>query len=265
MHGIGNDFVLIDGITSPVPYELSDLARQMCCPRMGVGADGLILAKKRGDRIQMEMFNPDGSEGGMCGNGIRCLARLVIDRGYAPNQFQLDTGERSVEVGVRGDQVSVQMGGYRSDAASLGLAEVDDLLGNEHFVAGRPWTTWAVSMGNPHWVFFGTEIDDVDLASVGPPLENHVWFVNRTNVHFAEVVSHGRIRIRTWERGAGVTLACGSGACAVAVAGQLSGQTLSQVNVELPGGDLQIAIAENRFVTMTGPATYCFSGDWPSR
>jgi diaminopimelate epimerase len=232
----------------------------------GIGADGLILIlpSDRAD-ARMRIFNADGSEGQMCGNGIRCVAKYLWDKGYARNSpIQVETGRGvlSLEVtcGARGkvDRVRVDMGEPILDPARIPttLAGVD-----------TPWNGFratAVSMGNPHVVIFRGSLAEQPARTHGPSLEHDDAFPERVNVHFAVVESRGVVAMETWERGSGITLACGTGACAVTVAGVLTGRTDRRVRARLPGGELELDWSEtDNHVYMAGPAVEVFSGEWP--
>jgi diaminopimelate epimerase len=267
MQGIGNDFVVVDRIRDSIDLEDSScLTKAVCDRKFGVGADGLILLERSNGRLVMRMFNPDGSESGMCGNGLRCVARLAADRGYESTaKFSIWLGGEEKAVSVRHNGlVTVDMGEPRLTRAALHMTGdphqtfVDQPLD----VDGTCFTATAVSMGNPHLVFFVPDVSQIELGTMGPKLEHHPDFLQRTNVHFAQTQGEDRIIQRTWERGAGITLACGSGACAVAVAGYITGRTQRSVEIELPGGELAIDYEETGHVFMTGPASYVFEGVW---
>jgi diaminopimelate epimerase len=268
MHGIGNDFVLVDCLTFDLGgRDLAELARRMCHRRFGAGADGLILAERgQAASFRMRMFNPDGSESEMCGNGIRCLAKLLRAHGHSSDAcMDIETGAGVLMVEVlRDGRVRVDMGrarllrgevGVAGDAASTFIEEPVEAL-------GKTFTGTAVSMGNPHLVVFVENVGSVPLESWGPALESHVLFPQRINVHFVEAKSRARLVPRPWERGAGATLACGTGACAAAVAGIETGRCDSPVRVALPGGELEIDVAPDRRTHMTGPAETVYSGEW---
>ncbi len=266
MHGIGNDFVMIDLIQTPLNEDWSQLAKQTCSRKFGVGADGLILLDKDGvDRFKMTMFNPDGSESEMCGNGIRCLAVLAADHGYLGDKGSLDvsTGAGLLHLEIKkNNEVKVDMGQARLHPSEIGM----DKVGGERFInqpigfEGLLGT--AVSMGNPHLVIFVDDASQVPLEKWGPKIENSPLFRNRTNVHFVQVISSKECIQRTWERGAGITLACGTGACSVAVAGSLNHKLGQEVLIHLPGGDLNLEVTSDLNVFMTGPAVSVFEGKW---
>ncbi len=290
MHGIGNDFVMVEGVRSPLPTsDPRELAKSVCDRRFGVGADGLIYVEKgEGDHFRMRMWNPDGSESEMCGNGIRCVARLLIDEGIVSSppdpSLHSANGERGVRIPVEtgagilvledaGEgQIRVDMGPARLTRGEIGMVGPAD----ERFLgepidtrSGQVYTGTAVSMGNPHLVLIlgadgaaPSKAADIDLEQIGPELEHHPLFPARTNVHFLQVVNRGHLIQRTWERGAGATLACGTGACACGVAAFLNGFSDREVDIDLPGGRLHIEYAEDGHVFMTGPAETVFDGEW---
>jgi len=267
MHGIGNDFVMVDQLAEQLAMDWTLLARQVCDRRSGVGADGLILVLPGGrSPFRMQMFNPDGSESEMCGNGIRCFARFVQDMGAtSDSDFEIETGAGLLRTEVLPDgRVRVDMGPARVTREEIGMLDaprerfLDAPLGPE----GLDLSGTAVSMGNPHLVIQTEDVRSVPLAEWGPRLERHPLFPNRVNVHFAQTVDRKHIIQRTWERGAGATLACGTGACAVAVAGFLLGKTEREVTVRLPGGELDIHYREDGRVMMTGPVETSFAGTW---
>lgn len=266
MHGIGNDFVVVDAVLHPEAEPLALVAASdLCDRRFGVGADGVIvIGRGEGSALRMRMANPDGTEAEMCGNGVRCVALYAVDRGLAESPIALETaaGTLRLEV-VAGRRVRVDMGPYSLRRADLGMhGESDARFVDEPVVAqGFSGRGTAVSMGNPHLVFFVDDVASVPLDVLGPMLERHDAFPNRVNVHFATAETRRRLRQRTWERGAGATLACGTGACAVAVAGHVLGLSDACTTVALPGGELEIDVT-NEAVYMTGPAVEVFQGVW---
>ena len=270
MHGIGNDFVMIDAIEAPPPATpLDQLALKMCDRRFGVGADGVILAERSDTgRFRMRMLNPDGSESEMCGNGIRCMAKFLIARGHDPGPtIAIDTIAGLLETTVLDDgRVTVDMG-----VASFALGDIGavgdpdaEFVESEIAANGRTFTATAVSMGNPHLVIFVESFEGLDVAVTGSALERHEMFPNRINVHFLQRVSSSRLVQKTWERGAGETHACGTGACASAAVAHRTGRSDRRVTVDLPGGTLEIDNSPNGHMLMTGPATTVFDGVWDS-
>jgi diaminopimelate epimerase len=270
MQGIGNDFVVLDAVAAPPPKEEpEDLARRMCDRRFGIGADGLIFVERGSEApFRMRMYNPDGSESEMCGNGIRCVGRLLSDSGYADSAaIPVETGAGTLVVEpLANGSVRVDMGPARLTRGEIGIVgdPSEGYVGVPIRLVGEGLCGTAVSMGNPHLVIPVPCADVVPLAEWGPRLEVHPDFPNRTNVHFVEALSRSRLRQRTWERGAGATLACGTGACAAVVAMNLLGLSERNAMVDLPGGSLEIEYLANGHVLMSGSAEYVFDGKWPS-
>ncbi len=273
MHGAGNDYVYVNGFDEALPSDLPELARRISDRRFGVGGDGLILIlPSTVADARMQMFNADGSEAEMCGNGIRCVAKYVYDHGIARKaELRIETRAGAIPLSVhvagdRVDSVRVDMGPPILEAARIpttlpGTPVIDAPLE----IAGRTFRVTSVSMGNPHCVIFVERASDELVLGYGPRIEVNPHFPARVNVEFVEVVDQGRVRQRTWERGSGETWACGTGASAVCVAGVLTGRTSRRIVNHLRGGDLELHWDEtdNR-VYMTGPAVEVFSGDWPS-
>ncbi len=269
MHGIGNDFVLVDAIRRPLDgSDLSELARRICDRKLGIGADGLILVENGGSApFRMRMFNPDGSEGEMCGNGVRCIALFLRDEGHTrAEEIPLETGAGTLSLQVLGDgKVRVDMGRAGLTRGDVGMdGDPSERFINEPMeAAGYEIRGTAVSMGNPHLIAFVEDARSWPLDEAGPAFERHHLFPRRTNVHFVQVLDRRTLVQRTWERGAGATLACGTGACASTVAAWLNGLAERSTTVRLPGGELEIEYAEDGTVWMTGPAATVFSGVWP--
>ena len=258
--GIGNDFVVLDALRHPSPDDPSAFARIVCERRLGVGADGLLVLERGVDApFRMRLWNPDGSESEMCGNGLRCAAAILLERGYASREgVEIETGAGVLRVDYREGGVAVQMGVARLERGEIGMLGPEDETFVEREIGGYVGT--AVSMGNPHLVLFVPDLDSISLEREGRALEHHALFPARTNVHFVQTIGPDEARVRVWERGAGATLACGTGACAVAVAGVETGRLARRSVIRLPGGPLTIEVAENRRVTMTGAAEIVFEG-----
>lgn len=271
MHGIGNDYVYVDAFQTRVE-DPAEVARAVSPRHTAIGSDGLILIapSDRGD-CRMEMYNADGSRGEMCGNGIRCVAKYAYDHGIATrNTLQIETDAGVKEVSVRTNdglvtEVQVDMGEPDLSPEALPMAADRPYVDTEVKIAGEALRITAVSMGNPHCVVFVEATASAPVTSLGPRVEHDPLFPRGVNVEFAEVLSDppsDRLRMRVWERGSGETIACGTGACAVAVAANLTGRGQREVDVELLGGTLRIAWQKsNNHVFMTGPATEVFSGE----
>lgn len=284
MHGIGNDYVYVDAFAHNIPHP-EKLAARVADRHFGIGGDGLILvapptdaARQQGATVRMRMFNADGSESEMCGNGIRCVAKFAFDRQLSTqNPMLVETGRGVLSLALKTDNE----GGGKVIAATVNMGPpVLDLpkipvdaqwLGATANVRvwqipmgtslGMPATF--VSMGNPHAVIYVEDVAKVELEKIGPLIERHKAFPRRINVHFVQVRSSGEATMRTWERGSGITLACGTGAAAVCVAGVLTGKTARTLLAHLPGGDLTLEWRESDdCVYMTGTATEVFTGEW---
>ncbi|GAB4166056.1 MAG: diaminopimelate epimerase [Geothermobacteraceae bacterium] len=271
MHGLGNDYVYINGFEQQVPDPVS-LAVRVSDRHFGIGSDGLILILPSGTAdARMRIFNADGSEAEMCGNGLRCVAKFVYERGISrSNPMRIETGagiltvDLFVDADDRVEKVRVDMGRprlVRSEIPMTGPAgeravEIPIEAGGQHLRAT------CVSMGNPHCVVFVDDVDAFPVTEVGPLLETHPMFPRRINVEFVQVLNRTEVRQRTWERGAGETLACGTGASAVTVAAVLTGRCERRIINHLAGGDLELEWLEDGPVLMTGPATEVFSGEF---
>ena len=271
--GCGNDFVLTDA-REKFPDDPAGLSRRICDRHYGIGADGLIfvLPSEKAD-LCMRIFNADGSEAEMCGNGIRCFARLAYETGMTKQEkFTVETGAgilspRIVREDGRVTGVEVDMGTPTLAAEKIPVTGFgsERVVNREIEVLGEKYEATCVSMGNPHCVVFVEDAEAVAMERLGPAFERHAWFPKRTNVEFVQPMPDGSLRMRVWERGAAVTLACGTGACASLVAASLTGR-LQQANqrrsavVQLDGGRLFIEWAEDDHVYMTGPAEQVFTG-----
>jgi diaminopimelate epimerase len=268
-HGLGNDFILVDNRQQPEPMITPEQAILWCDRHFGIGADGVIFALpgQADTDYTMRIFNSDGSEPEMCGNGIRCLARFIADLegASAKEIYRIHTlaGIIIPKLEANG-QVTVDMGFPRLLAAEIPttLAATDQQVVNQPLeAAGKSWQVTCVSMGNPHCITFVDDVAAIALEAIGPQFEHHPTFPQRTNTEFIEVVSRDYLKMRVWERGAGITLACGTGACAALAAGVLNGLCDRRATVELPGGCLEIEWSEvDQRLYMTGPAQQVFSG-----
>lgn len=274
MHGIGNDFVVIGALDDlPLPEEkLSEFARFVCDRHFGVGADGVIwiLPSQVAD-FKMRIFNPDGSEAEMCGNGIRCAAKWFYDRDYAKGKaVQVETlaGIKTVwvqEENGKAVAVTVDMGEpiFAPSLVPTSLGEGSEAIEVPLSVEGAgTYIVSAISMGNPHCVIFVNDVDNFPVETIGPRIEHHPAFPKRTNVEFVQVLSRNEMKVRVWERGAGLTLACGTGACASLVIASRTGRTDRKAKVHLPGGTLTIEWRDDGRIYMTGPAVEVFRGEF---
>lgn len=262
MHGLGNDFVVIDAMKTPVAFTDAQ-RRQIADRRYGVGCDQLISMeppKDKGADLFMRIYNPDGSEAGACGNGTRCVAHLwMIQNNKKSCVIQTMAGLLKCAMAAN-DMVQVDMGVPRLDWKDIPLAEERDTL-HLGIAGGVLNDPVAVNVGNPHAVFFVDDVKTMDVTGLGPQVEHHVLFPQRTNVEFAQVLTPDKIRVRVWERGTGVTQACGSGACATMVAAVRRGLTGRKAEIILDGGSLFLEWREgDGHVLMTGPAAYVFEG-----
>lgn len=270
MQGCGNDYVYIDGFSCSLPEEQKpDFVRFASDRHFGVGGDGVIFINPSSEAdFEMEMYNADGSRSEMCGNGIRCVAKYVHDKGMTDREcFSIISGgqvkrmELTVKDG-RTEAVRVDMGEPELDPDKIPVTASGSRVVDEPIsVDGKEYRMTCVSMGNPHAVIFSDGVEEMDLEKIGPSFENNERFPRRINTEFVEIRDRGRVRMRVWERGTGETLACGTGCCATAVAGVLNGLTDRKVTVEVTGGELLIEWDEQtNHVFMTGPARFVFEG-----
>ena len=271
MHGIGNDFIVIENI--PETYDtdaLGKISRVLCHRNFGIGSDGLIVIMKspKAD-FRMRMMNPDGSEAQMCGNGIRVFAKYVYDEGLTDKTYiSVDTmaGIKYLDLTVENGRVTlvkVDMGEpiLRRSLIPMAGEDSDTVIAQPLEAGGKTLSVTAVSMGNPHCISCWDKLDGDTVKTLGPVIENHPMFPERTNVEFIRVISRSEIEMRVWERGAAETMACGTGACASAVACMLNGYTDEKVTVHLRGGDLIIERTPENRIMMTGPAVTVCSGE----
>ena len=272
MHGLGNDFVFIEDKTGQ-DKDYTALARAMCNRHTGIGADGLIvIVDSRVADVRMRIINSDGSEAEMCGNGIRCFAKYVYDSGIIEKkQFTVETPagimEPEITVGAdnKAELITINMGRPSFNRSEIPMEGADGRVLNEDLcVDGENWKITSLLMGVPHTVTYVDDVDSVDIEKMGPLFEKHEAFPKHTNINFAQQMDDRTVKVRTWERGAGATLACGTGSCSVAVASFLNGRTGREVDIQLPLGTLHIEYREeDGNVYMTGPAAVSFTGTWP--
>lgn len=268
MHGAGNDYIYVDTSRYPIanPEELSI---RWSAPHTGIGSDGLVLIGRsdKGD-FSMRIFNADGSEAKMCGNASRCIGKYLYEYGLTDQtEIQLDTlsGIKILKLHVsdgKVERVTVDMGAPADEPADYDGKGAKPMKEQPFWADGARYVGTTVSMGNPHLVIFVNDINEVDLPAIGPVLENHPLFPGRINVEFAQVLAKGKIRMRVWERGSGITQACGTGACATAVAAFLTGRSGRQSEIQMDGGTLNIEWdTHSGHVWMTGGATKVFDGE----
>lgn len=271
MHGCGNDYVYINGFTEKIKQEEKpDFVRRVSDRHFGIGSDGVIFINPSEEAdFEMEMFNADGSRSEMCGNGIRCVAKYVHDRGLTSReQFSIISGGqvKLMDLTVRDGEttaVRVDMGEPELAARNIPVsADTERAVNAPITVCGKEYRMTCVSMGNPHAVVFMENVEGLKIEELGPYFENHERFPRRTNTEFVQVLDRSSVRMRVWERGTGETLACGTGCCATAVACVLNGLTGRKVVVQVTGGELTIEWDEkSNHVFMTGPADFVFDGE----
>lgn len=268
-HGLGNDFLLVDAVAAP--RDLERWARRLCDRHVGIGADGVLLYAVERGGVSMRLINADGSPAEISGNGLRCLAALVVERGLAPRHHVVSTvvGPREVEVEPLGGgrcRVTNDLGVPRLSAEAIPVAlagHPGPIVDHPLVAAGRTVEVTATSLGNPHCaVFLKAPVDDDTLARLGPALETHAFFPQRTNVEFVTVISRKELRVRFWERGVGYTRASGTGAASAAVAAMLKDEVERQVAVVCDGGTLAVSWPEAGRVLQTGEAEILFEGEW---
>lgn len=275
MHGIGNDFVIMDFYTKPLPEQInfSEVAKKLCHRHFGIGADGLILIlpSEKYD-LRMRIFNSDGSEAQMCGNGIRCFAKYAHENGLIrENKFSVETlaGEivpelifnqeyRTIIEGVRVDMGRPRL--TKKEIPMIGNPDRQVINETISLENGQYFRVTCISMGNPHCVIFTEDVERFPVTEIGPIMEKHHLFPERTNVEFVQPINDHELKLRVWERGVGETMACGTGASAAVVAGILNKRVKNEVVVHLKGGDLKIEWSEGGPVYMTGPAESVFKG-----
>ncbi len=267
MHGISNDYVYVNAFATNVPDPVA-VAQKVSDRRTGIGGDGLILiCPSNTAHARMEMYNADGSRGEMCGNGIRCVGKFVFDHGLVkanPLKIETDAGLKTLFLELKDNKVArvtVDMGEPILEGPRIPVAVAGEMINQPLTVAGQSYHVTCISMGNPHCVTFVDNVEPLELDKIGPQFEHHSLFPKRINTEFIQVVSSTELNMRVWERGSGETWACGTGACAAAVAAALNKKAGRRVTIHLRGGDLEIEWrAEDNHVYMTGPAEEVFAG-----
>jgi len=266
MHGIGNDFIVIDcreNKLGPWSRELGVLSKKLCDRRFGIGADQILLLDNSDKAdFRMSIFNADGTEVEMCGNGIRCFTKYIWDRNLSPKQaLEIETPAGIIRPEKAGDMVRVDMGRPELDGRKIPVNLDGQIKDYPLVIDDRVFKMTCVSMGNPHAVIVVDDVAAFDVQRYGPQIETHKLFPRKINVEFIQIIDPATIKMRVWERGSGETLACGTGASAVAVAANMKGIAEKMVAIKLPGGDLVIELHENGHVYMTGPAEEVFTGN----
>lgn len=285
MTGLGNDYIYINAIEEKEIENIAELSKKLSNRHFGIGADGIIIIDKSDIAdFKMRIFNSDGSEAEMCGNGIRCVGKYVYDNGLTnkekitvetlagtkslnlfpqkQNDYKTEVGEIKEEKNKVVDSVEVDMGEPNFKSADLPKIEGEEIAKDiDMTIENQVYRFTAVSMGNPHVVTFVEDINLVPIEKIGPIIENDEIFPHKTNIEFVEIIDKNHIKMRVWERGSGETFACGTGACAAVVAGGVNGYTKPEVNVELLGGNLQIKWNKDNHIYMTGPAKTVFKGE----
>ncbi|WP_287641909.1 diaminopimelate epimerase [Bacteroides sp.] len=268
MHGAGNDYIYVDIQRYPIEHP-ETLAIKWSAPHTGIGSDGLVLigSSEKGD-FSMRIFNADGSEAKMCGNASRCIGKYLYEHGLTHKQeIRLETlsGIKILQLHVKDgsvNSVTVDMGKPADEPVDYDGQGAKPMKERPIVAGGKLWIGTTVSMGNPHLVIFVEDLNEIDIEDAGPKLENHPLFPGRINVEFAQILEDGKIRMRVWERGSGITQACGTGACATAVAACITGRCGTKSDIIMDGGTLTIEWnQENRHVLMTGEATQVFEGE----
>ncbi len=273
MHGLGNDYIYVDCTKEKLEFPQENSVAWSRY-HFGIGSDGLILIEKSDIAdIKMRMFNADGSEGQMCGNASRCIGKLCYETGICKKeQIKMETLAGIIVLNLRfaeddlGNRyvpsVEVDMGKPSTKDIAFRDGQAIDMLDDDIVVDGKTYKGTTVSMGNPHLVVFVDDINEIELEKIGPKFEHHPYFPERINTEFAQLLDNGEIRMRVWERGSGITLACGTGACATAVAAALTGRSKRQSKIIMDGGALKINWDEKtQHVMMDGPATVAFTGE----
>ena len=262
--GCGNDFILIDRVTNEI--DEPDKIKFMCDRHFGIGADGVIYVQSSlKAATRMRIFNADGSEAEMCGNGLRGFAKYILsgDKFFSDDELTVETGAGILSVTMKRSRITVDMGEpiFAADQIPVDGFGAQKLIGEPIEVGGVKYKMTCVSMGNPHCVIFVDDIAKIDLEKIGPMFETHKIFPKKTNTEFVQVVGKNQLRMRVWERGSGITMACGTGACATAIAANLNGKADKKSTVILDGGELEIEWRDNNHIMMTGTAEKVFAGE----
>jgi diaminopimelate epimerase len=257
MHGAGNDFVFISSDMTKRPIT-PKIAKLLLDRHFGIGGDQLLWLNK----LKLVIYNSDGSTAEMCGNGVRAVAYYLRDFKGMKKDFVIQTKAGPIGIVQRGGKIDVNMGRPILEGKKIPVRASGEVISRGLTIDRHMYRIHAVSMGNPHCVIFVNDVAKFPVTTVGPLIENHPFFPNRVNVEFVQVLSKDRVKARVWERGAGETLACGTGACAIAVAGARAGKTSRNVRIELPGGTLSARLSPDGFVYLSGPAETTYRGEF---
>lgn len=264
MQATGNDFIILNYLEDKLEYSYKLLAEFMCNRHFGIGADGILIVEKSSKAdFKMRIFNKDGSEAEMCGNGIRCFSKYVYEKGLIHKEkFNIETlaGIKDIELDIEGDTVvhiTVNMGKPEFDFSKIPVINLTEQNNKKFDIGG--YEVYPISMGNPHAVCFVEDLDKINIEEIGAKIENYKFFPNKTNVEFVQIVNENQIRVRVWERGVGETLACGTGACAASVISNKYKSTNSDLTVNLLGGKLKIEYKDEE-IKLMGPAEFVFEG-----
>lgn len=261
MHGAGNDFVFLTRESTRAAMTPA-LVRKMMDRHFGIGGDQLLLLERAGKRPKLRIFNSDGSQAEMCGNGVRAVAFYLTRHMGVRKDFIMDTKAGPIGIGIRNGRILVDMGKPVLEGTRIPVKASGEIVNRPLKVGGKTFRIHAVSMGNPHCVIYVNDVETFPVREIGPMIETHPFFPKRVNVEFVQVLSRDRVKARVWERGAGETLACGTGACAIAVASIRSRRTGRKVKVDLPGGRLEVEWGDDNRLRMTGPAEVTYSGEF---
>jgi len=264
LEGTGNDFILLDFLRGRFSFKSGKIVK-LCERHFGIGADGVLVllkARGKGADFQMRIFNSDGTEAEMCGNGIRCVARYIYEKGLSRKSvLKIETLAGLMEVERRAGLFRVRIGKPEFSPEKVPVLSDEPVIDKPLKIDGEEFRVTCVSVGNPHCVIPVESLEGIEMKQLGPVIEHHQWFPNRVNVEFVEVISQEHLKVRVWERGAGETLACGTGACATLAACVKLGLAKKSAKVSLPGGDLLIEL-ENNFLYLTGPARLLYKGQF---
>lgn len=263
MHGAGNDFVFLTRENFKAPMT-PKLAQRLLDRHFGIGGDQLLLLSdvKKKQVPTLVFYNSDGSQAEMCGNGTRAVAAYLRDHKGFRSHFQIKTKTRVIGIGVDGKKLSVDMGEPIFEGREIPVNADGEINDKSLVVGSQTFQIYAVSMGNPHCVIFVNDVDSFPVRDIGPQIENHPFFPKRVNVEFVQVLDRSHVKARIWERGAGETLACGTGACAIAVASARAGHTGRVVSIDVPGGRLSVRWSEDNHVHLAGPTALTYQGEF---